>query len=248
MPTKHDKKNNLTHITLEKGALIVFLDESGNENLSDINHPVFVVAGFCCDTKTFITEVNSKWREIKKNNLGSENAPLHANKIDTNNRQLLEDISEFFTKVKFGRIAYSFGSETNNEIVLSDTQIVCSDVATAILDLNNKFYSSKEIYVFVDGFTNGAHIYADHLNKAFQSALISPNYNSQSISVSITKANKTTLWSGNEIADMITHAAGCQARRYNAGNTILRRDYTSIFDSIDKAYIKHFHFISHKQK
>lgn len=158
---------------------------------------------------------------------------------------MLKDLSYFFTNIEFPRFAYSCGRNKKNDTPLENPQILAHDIATAILDFNSNLYSSNEIHIFLDRYTKGAYDYGGFLEEAYKSILAMPEYRENKIKVHLIPVNKSTLLSGNEIADFITHTAGCQARRFNEDDTTLRRDFDDVFNSIDKSYIKYSHYTKH---
>jgi hypothetical protein len=241
-----NKKENTTTIHLESQDLIVFIDESGSEKLSDKNNPFFVVAGFCCDVKTFLKDLDTSWKNLKKDHLGTHEKNLHASKIDIKNTKLIADISNFFQNNLFARFAFSYGDRTYNKVPFKHAQIVASDIATAIIEFNLEKYRSKQVYVFAEKFTKGSYQYLEYLEEAFK--IISETEKSDHLfNLKIFHINKSYLLCGNEIADFICHAAGRQAKKYNEGITELGKDYISVFQSIDKSFIKCFHSIGYHE-
>ncbi len=245
MNITHNKKNNTSTITLNPDDLIVFIDESGNEKLKDKNNPIFAVGGFCCYVKTFIEDINREWNNIKLKNFDTKGCFLHASEIDINNTKLIYDISSFFNKITFARFAYSYGCNTYNNTILNNAQIIANYIATTIIDFNLEIYKSNNICILVEKFSKRAYSYLKYLKDVFKIIQDAKKIEKKYI-INIFNSNKKILVSGNEVADFIVQAAGGQAKRFNQGNTNLRKDYISVFNKIDKKYIKYFHSIGHK--
>jgi len=58
--------------------LVVFIDETGNEDFSDPNFPIFGRGGCAVIGKNYKKILEKPWRRLKREKLGGEEKPFHA--------------------------------------------------------------------------------------------------------------------------------------------------------------------------
>jgi len=59
-------------------TLMVFIDESGNEDFSDPNNPTFGRGGCAAIGPNYVELLRKPWRRLKRERLGGANKPFHA--------------------------------------------------------------------------------------------------------------------------------------------------------------------------
>ena len=103
-----------TRIELAVGDLVVFIDETGDEFLTDPRHPVFGLAGCACKVEDYESGIQRPWRELKSSIFGDPGVALHATEIDVTNKEFVAALSEYFETNGFGRLAAVVTLATEN--------------------------------------------------------------------------------------------------------------------------------------
>jgi hypothetical protein len=64
-------------LVIESNTLVFYIDDSGDERLSDRSHPIFALGGVACTTD-FHVDVAREWQAMKSNIFPQLRGPLHA--------------------------------------------------------------------------------------------------------------------------------------------------------------------------
>jgi hypothetical protein len=77
------------HRVLSPNTLVLYVDDNGDERLSDRFHPIFAFGGVAC-VSDHLNEINGNWRSMKTSVFPQVKGALHAKKHLRENR--LKDI------------------------------------------------------------------------------------------------------------------------------------------------------------
>lgn len=90
---------------LEENTLLVFLDETGDEELKDNNHPIFGYGGCAVMLEDYNRLVYEPWRDLKQKCFGNSDHLLHATKIRRPSLLYRREAKTFFQTKAFSRFA-----------------------------------------------------------------------------------------------------------------------------------------------
>ena len=103
-------------------TLLIFLDETGHEEIADKNFPIFGFGGCLIRTIDYQREVIIPWKKVT-DTFPPEMIPLHASELDPKKMtsQQFNELSAFFSKNQFGRFS---AVVTNKTIVQSKYKLM----------------------------------------------------------------------------------------------------------------------------
>src|SRR5476651_2277691 len=85
--------------------ILIFIDETGHEELADPNFPVFGLAGCVVTGKEYDSVVKQPWKSIYADHFDNRQKPLHACEAKMYSSKQKEAIGNFFKKQPFLRVA-----------------------------------------------------------------------------------------------------------------------------------------------
>jgi hypothetical protein len=214
---------------------LLFIDETGEENLSDPNFPIFGFGAVGLPVSLYVSNIVKPWIYIKGKAFGGEAQNMHAADLHNPSGEQLKLLNKFFTSCAFCRI----GS------ILSDkTAFECH---TDIYNLSVRMFYSRVIDVLKHtSFSNIYMIFEDSqrnnpLNKDYFSRykFHKKGDSGESIEVGCEKfiMSKNEREPGLEVADFIAHTAGASVHSRLKGirsKDNERKDFQAIFQSGDK--------------
>src|SRR5687768_15536740 len=89
----------------QPGDLLVYLDETGEETLSDPTRTMFGFGGCAVTEDRYFPDLATPWRSLKRQHFGSEDARLHAAATPPMTKEQMAAIGDFFRQQPFFRIA-----------------------------------------------------------------------------------------------------------------------------------------------
>jgi hypothetical protein len=214
----------MSMLDVRPGMLVCFIDESGDEGLSDPNHPVFGMGGCAVMAHAMALHLDLPWRGMKARHFGGEHVPLHAAR-----RQLTETqataIGTLFRRRPFMRFAAfvsrdtTMCTETERLAVLAPVLMrrigeVASTVQPPPTSLALVFEATQRL--------------APAIQRHFDGLTLS-NGAGQPMPAEYGFAAKSVGLPGLEVADFVMHAATGQVRARVQGKPGWRRDYQAVF-------------------
>jgi len=215
----------MSTLDLRPGMLVCFIDESGDEGLSDPHHPVFGLGGCAVPAHAMAMHLDLPWRRMKARHFGGEGVPLHASALRRQTAEQMAALGSFFRRRPFLRFAAllsrdtAMASDTERLAVLAPTVmrrigVVASTLPQRPTSLALVFEASERLGAAIqrhfDGFT-----LSDEAGRP--------------IPAEYCFAAKSAGLSGLEVADFVMHAAAGQVRARVEGRPGWRRDYQAVF-------------------
>lgn len=205
--------------------LMVFVDETGHEKLSDPAYPVFGLAGCVLRADAYFDFVAPAWRKLKSEHFDGERSPLHASSLGPITNPAKEALARFFRDEHFSRIGVTVTSKTD----LAGFQAY-EVVATALL---NRLRDTARYWAGIDGITFilEQSQRGDRLARRY---LANWRYwreiKSEEVYLPVARhfMPKKSVEPGLEIADFVANTVGGQAHAYFKGNRKLRKDFNVI--------------------
>ena len=71
----------MTVLTIKPDTLLLFIDETGHEQLTDPNYPIFGMGGCAVMGNSYEHIIREPWRELKAQHFGGPDVPLHASDL-----------------------------------------------------------------------------------------------------------------------------------------------------------------------
>ena len=221
-------------IRVSEDTFILFVDETGEDSLSDPNFPIFGFGGVGLPAKLYGSNICNPWIHIKEQAFGGEATPMHAADLRRPTSEQLELLNKFFSTCAFTRIAAIVSDKTafTGEFDLYHIAVVafyqriaqvlshthCTDVFLIFEDsergnrLNHKFFEQY------------------HIERS------SPNGTAERVPMTKAIMSKTEREPGLEVADFVAHTAGASVRARLLGKRTKdneRKDFSAIFNFKD---------------
>jgi hypothetical protein len=219
--------------TLKATSLVVFVDETGEESLSDPDFPVFGMAGCAMRADTYFGSVAESWRALKESHFGGRNVPMHAAAIDRDNKAGIAAIGEFFLREHFSR----FGVVLSSKTALVGIE---SFEATALALLQRmkevaRWWNFEELRFIYELSGRLRPLVEDHFSRWNYRRKV----NGEDTIIPVVRhfMPKTTNEPGLQIADFIAHTLGASERSRLSGATEMRKDFRVIFADVDQKLV-----------
>lgn len=216
-----------TELVLEPNDLLVCIDETGSETLSDPRYPVFGIGGCAIRGDRYVSEIDQPWREIKSSYFAGPDKPLHANDIDRRNDSGILALGEFFQQRQFARFATVITSATKIDPPGTPPYLAA---ALAVLDQLRELIVRSTFYRFalvVESSHRGNPLVREHFS-GFWPLLDTPDGPARA-PIERCFMSKEACNPGLEVADFIMHAAGTQSYATLRKRTTFRKDFEVVF-------------------
>ena len=216
--------------------LAVFIDETGNEDFSDPNFPIFGRGGCAIIGASYQRIVEKPWLSLKKQILGSATKPFHSVEfaLTQPNKLKIEAINQF-VKSRFHRFFTFNHLETNRPKALDGHKTVSITLIQKIQVIVRESMIDSVALIFESSERGNSLVERDvNLN-----AIKMINFYGQEVKTNGYFIDKKSMTAGLEIADLIVHTAGRQARllyKCHNNNTNPKKfnlDYDEVFLNIE---------------
>jgi hypothetical protein len=225
-------KNGKEFLPKER-TFLLFIDETGGQDLLDPNFPIFGFGGVGIPASLYVSNIVDPWMNIKKMAFGGEQTQMHAADLRAPNSQQLRLLSGFFNNCAFCRIACVVSDKTSigNKSESDLYNLVVSTFYSRLHEVLNETDFDNIFMVFEDSQRDN-HKNRDYFNRY---KIERRNGGNKSI-VQCDKfiMSKTEREPGLEVADFVAHTAGSSVLSRLRGKrsaTNERRDFDAVFNS-----------------
>lgn len=213
-------------LELPARSLIIFIDETGNEDLSDPNNPTFGRGGCGCLYLDYRGRIGKPWRKLKRERLGGANKPFHAVDFERS-KPTLRQISGInrFMALPFWRFGVMLDARTK----LPDGVDAHKAISLVTLAYFARLVSQADIDVVAlifEGSERGDTLVKRDYDLATMSL---KNRLGQRVEVEGCFMRKDSMEPGLEVADLIAHTAGRQRRHEFRGGTGHVKDFQQTY-------------------
>lgn len=206
--------------------LVVFVDETGDERLSDPIHSVFGLGACIVTGGNLVSQVDAPWLQLRQSISGAANTKLHANSLI---KQFGSDsafqVSNYFRQAKIGRVGAGFSKRSSNQTEMGLIALNYTILLNRVVQVARWFHWDRAHVVFEDN---------QRTNEQVQMALSEFRFQDEGkdIATNFYFMPKSAT-PGIEVADFIAHGVGGQLRQQLRGHNKPTQSFRSIFRLCD---------------
>jgi hypothetical protein len=209
--------------------LMIFLDETGDEQYSDPKHPVFGIGGCALISDEYVPRIFAPWNRLKQSTLGLAGKSFHAVDFERSKPtpEQITAINLFLTR-GFYRLAVTTDINTRRPEGYDGHETVSTIIHNLIRRLIAR-HSSPRCMVLLEHSERTSKLLERNLpvhtmdaRNLFQEPVVSEGYTMP----------KKSMEPGLEIADLIIHTSGKQQRRHAEGYANGVRHFTPDFRAV----------------
>ena len=209
-------------------TLLIFIDETGVEDMTDPNAPFFGFGGCLCPVPNYSSWIEDPWNEVQ-NLFPEETLPLHAADLRPNNlsEKQLEAISNFFVTRNFQCFAAVASNQIMNETEENLFHILATQTYQLISNLTQHIrgIDFQQVVMMFEHSQKLDKFMADY----FQRYNFKKGNGVRVPTFYCTMTKQAKLASGLIVADFVAHTAGAQTRARINGASGFRRDFEAVF-------------------
>lgn len=227
-PSCDFERTQVTDSTLQlpTRSLLIFIDETGNEDLSDPNNPTFGRGGCGVLFPEYQSRIGKPWRRLKRTRLGGNLKPFHATEFEQTRPTLrqISGINEFLA-----RPVWRFATMCDVRTQLPEGIDAHKAVSLVTIAYFSRLVSKADVDVLALIFEGSQR--GDSLVKRDYDLATMDLKNSRGRRVWIEGCfmPKGVMEPGLEVADLIAHTAGRQRRREVVGKSGYNPDFKQTY-------------------
>lgn len=216
-------------IVLNPTDLLVAIDETGNEDISDPNYPIFGLGGCAVLVGQYRELIVAPWMRMKRTYFGGPDVPLHAADLRNPTQEQATAIAAVFEQNPFFRFAALLTAETN--IDSPDQRYLSASLMLLrfLTKIGEAAPFRRAVIVFE------ASDRADSLaHKTFNNLQMRGMEGDEEYDIrfDMLRGTKGLCDPALELADFVIHTAGGGVRKSLRGERMLDRlDFKAVFDS-----------------
>jgi len=225
-------------VVLRPTDLLVAIDETGIEDFSDPQYPLFGLGGCAVYAGLYLDALCLPWLKLKKQYFGSGDTPLHAADLHGNQRiEAAAAIGEFFRHNGFFRLAAITTATTVSDGVIDPYTAVAMQLMGQLAVIQRIAPFDRVVFIF-----EGSQRTDGLAARVFQSFEMTYEVEGTTKKVELIywRGTKALNYSALEVADFIMHAAGTAVRASRSGTKYMdRKDFAAVFGAAPD-YLSHF--------
>ena len=213
-------------LNLPARSMLVFVDETGNEDLSDPKNQTFGRGGCGCLYTSYRNLIKRPWRKLKRERLGGANKPFHAVEF-AQTKPTLRQISGInsFVARPFWRFATMLDARTELPEGVDAHKAISLVTRACVSRIVTKVDVDVVALVF-EGSERGDTLVKRDFGLA---TMALKNMRGQRVEVKGVFMKKASLEPGLEVADLIVHTAGRQRRHELRGKEGHLKDFQQTY-------------------
>jgi hypothetical protein len=207
-------------------SLLIFIDETGNEDLSDPKNPTFGRGGCGSLMSEYKRRIAKPWRRLKRERLGGASKPFHATEFEQTRPtpQQITGINGFIAR-GFWRFATMCDARTELPVGIDAHKAISLVTLAYVARLVSKCDVNVVALIFESSDRGDSLVTRDYdlANMELK------NMWGRRVEVEGCFMPKAAMEPGLEVADLIVHTAGRQRRHEMAGRTGHTKDFQQIY-------------------
>jgi hypothetical protein len=212
-------------------CLLVFVDDTGHEELVQPKFPVFGFGGCAVIGSLYESIIKQPWLSLKSLSFGDSSKALHACNWNDYNPEQKEAIGSFFRMQQFSR----FGVVLKNTTILP-TEFLRYQIVFGVLEERlRRIVEISEVKNVSVTFESSQR--TDRLAKKYSSKWKFLNRRQQQVCVERHFISKSTQEPGLEVADFTINPAGRRACERSKGINIVEKRFQCVFQDVAKELV-----------
>jgi hypothetical protein len=217
-------------LELPETCLVVFIDETGHELLSDPFQKVFGLGGCAVMAPELDVFLREPWKDVREVVAGSPDAPLSAKNITKPTTEQLTAIRDFFRSQPFARFGAICSVQTNLDKDVSPLVAVARTLGNCIVDiLKWKPFSGVEVI-----FEHSERL-APRIEEVFGDLNLLED--GKPIPVGFSWMSKSVGEPGLEVADFLVNSIGTEVRHRIAKKPGHAKNFEAFFHHPDRRLV-----------
>ncbi len=207
--------------------LVVFIDETGNEDYSDPNNPTFGRGGCAALGSDYEALLRKPWRKLKFESLGGRAKPFHAVEFEQS-KPTMRQIRRInhFLKRPFWRFAAMSDIHTALPEGIDGHRAISSVTVNFVKRLAATFPHISMVALVFESSERGDKLVQRDFDLARMDLV---NETGRRIEVDGCFMPKASMEAGLEIADLVAHTAGRQRRHQLLGKGGATKDFEAMY-------------------
>jgi hypothetical protein len=209
-------------LSLPPRSLLIFIDETGNEDFSDPQNPTFGRGGCGALMPQYRRRIAKPWRRLKRERLGGASKPFHASEFEQS-RPTMYQITGINTFLSLPFLRFAAMCDLRTELPIG----IDAHKAISLISMHyiSRFVSQCDVDVVALIFEASSR--GDTLvRRDYDLATMDlRNLRGNRIEVEGCFMPKASMEPGLEVADLIVHTAGRQRRHELAGKPSHTKDF-----------------------
>ncbi len=208
-------------------TLLVFIDETGNEDYSDPKNPTFGRGGCAVIGRDYHSLIKKPWRHLKRERLGGATKPFHATEFEQTrpNKRQINGINSFLRK-PFWRFSTMSDSRTEFPTDIDGHRAISVVTINFIRQLMRTYNNVTDVALIFEASGRGDNLVKRDFDLANLNLV---NGAGKLVEVEGCFMGKSSLEPGLEVADLIVHTSGRQRRHEVAGKEGKVKDFECTF-------------------
>lgn len=211
-------------------ALLVYIDETGAESMSDPVHPIYGFGGIVVKAKDLESQVLLPWHGLKEKYFGDGEFPFHiTDLVKSITKDQIEALNEFFYRGDFGRVgAFTFDKASIQIGSFDLVEAMIKSFIERIIDYIKKTKTVFDTLILIFEESPELDKVLQYLNHPYFEEI-----KSQGIIIHFCFEGKDQNEPGLEVADIVVHTGGRQARRFGkeGRQAKFEPDYEAVYKS-----------------
>lgn len=208
-------------------TILVFIDETGNEDYSDPRNPTFGRGGCAVMGRDYRLLIKKPWRKLKRERLGGANKPFHATKFEQSRptKVQITGINRFL-KRPFWRFAAMSDSRTELPNGIDSHRAISLVTINFVRRLVATYKDATNVALVFEASGRGDKLVERDFDLANMNLV---NGAGKILEVDGCFMAKKHMEPGLEVADLIVHTAGRQRRHQIAGKEGTVKDFEQTY-------------------
>lgn len=211
-------------------TLLVFIDESGDEKLSDQAHPVFAFGACACLIDLYPGLISRPWRRLKRRVLGSSDVAWHARDIGREAREMFSArLTSFFRYHSFARFGWVVTTGTSLPADVSVIRAMRWVFPQRLIDVARWLPFERVAVIFEEN---------QRMRRAIETEFgdLRVFEGDREIPLDLYWMSKRAKEPGLEVADEVARSVGIQARLPSATEAIPEKVFSDVFHHVPRSW------------